>query len=118
MAGSRRTSLVSDAVCVVVLFAAFFLLFAEGGVTNSDGLATYHLTESIVRHHSLEVAPVDGGVEVGRNGRRSIRYGPGLSVVSIPAYVGGRIAGRIVGHQDEAAAAAVSLVMQIGRAHV
>lgn len=90
---------------------SFVLVFQEGAITVSDGLATYQVAQSLVEHGSLAVDSEVG--EPGRDGRYYSRYGVGLSVLAVVPYALAHPLASISGHKERVLQAAVASLMPV-----
>jgi len=110
-AGARA----SDRRAMLALFglaAGIFLLLQSGSITVSDGRSMYETTRSIVEHGDLSVSPEVGVPGVG--GVSVSRYGLGLPLVSIPAYLAAKPFASLAGARaDLITQAAVASMMPI-----
>jgi len=74
-----------------------YLLIQQGQVTVSDGKDMLAVSQSIVHHGTLAVAPQFGAM--GRGGHYFAKYGIGLSLLAVPFVAVGDLVGVIVGDQ-------------------
>ena len=74
-----------------------FLLIQQGQVTVSDGQDMLAVSQSIVHHGTVAVAPHFG--VIGRGGHYFAKYGIGLSLLAVPFVAVGDLVGTIVGDQ-------------------
>lgn len=81
-----------------VSLAAFFLLFQQGAVVTFDGKSMVAVARSLVHQGSFNV-PAPEGVK-GRRGEFFSKYGPGLSLVVVPAVALAALVGGVVGHTE------------------
>jgi hypothetical protein len=87
------------------------LVFHEGAITVSDGLATYQVAQSLVERGSLTVDRDIG--EEGRGGRYYSRYGIGLSALAVVPYALAYPVASISGRKERLLQAAVSSLMPL-----
>ncbi len=79
---------------IFVFLALFYALGTGGHVYTPDGVVMGRVAESIATGHGFAADPEDlpaGFVFPGRDGRFYGKYGPGLSFVSVPAALIGRL---------------------------
>jgi hypothetical protein len=90
-----------------------YLLIQQGQVTVSDGRDMLAVSQSIVHHGTLAVAPQFG--VVGRSGHHFAKYGIGLSLLAVPFVAFGDLVSFIAGDQAKLesffAASLVPLIM-------
>ena len=90
-----------------------YLLIQQGQVTVSDGRDMLAVSQSIVHHGTLSVAPQFG--VMGRGGHHFAKYGIGLSLLAVPFVAFGDLVSVIAGHQARLesffAASLVPLIM-------
>ena len=87
---------------VAVLFVASLLCYgstAGGSLTSTDAVATFELTKNLVEHGSVALITNPSGStrSRGADGRYYAKQGIAHAVYSIPFYVAGRLAERIIG---------------------
>lgn len=87
--------------------ATFFLLLlllytcvSGGHIYSGDGVIMHRVTEALWERGEVSVRPIEGyegyAVRTAADGKAYGKYGPGLSVVSVPFYAAGRAAARLV----------------------
>lgn len=116
VARARRTTVAeSERRVVATLFAVAtgaFLLMQSGAIGVSDGGSMYQVTRSIAERADVTVDP---GVGVaGRDGRYYSKYGIGLPLVALPAYLAAKPLAMISGARaDLVEQSAVAAVMPV-----
>lgn len=95
-----------------VAAAAVFMLIGSGAITVTDGRAHYETARSLVEHGTLYVSDDLGQTAV--DGGYVSRYGLGMPLVSVPAYVASKPFAALAGeHADLVSQAAVSFTMAL-----
>lgn len=81
---------------LLILFAGLYLFTVRGTYTSVDDVPRYNLTNAIVTKGSFEIPPSIMSSSSTVDGRRYSKYGIGMSLLLIPAYLKGRVVGRLV----------------------
>jgi len=108
--GPRRSG-----VLIFIAALSLYTLTAGGSLTSTDAVVAYDLTASLVDRQSIALSGNLLGLEANRgvDGRFYSQYGIGHSLYSVPFYVAGkaaqRVVGRRIGKPDTLPKAAVAL---------